>query len=74
MGYLPLNDGDERLIFQLIDKRYEKKSTIITTNLNFNEWSKLFYDEKVAAAIIDRLLHHATVYLLLEIHTDLKSI
>ncbi len=61
MGYLPLNDGDERLLFQLIDKRYEKKSTIITTNLNFNEWSKLFYDEKIASAIIDRLLHHATV-------------
>ncbi|WNZ00730.1 ATP-binding protein [Helcococcus ovis] len=61
MGYLPLNEGDEKLLFQIIDKRYENKSTIITTNLNFSEWTKLFYDEKIASAIIDRLLHHATV-------------
>lgn len=61
LGYLPLNRGDERLLFQLIDRRYENKSTIITTNLDFSEWSELFYDEKIAAAIIDRLLHHAIV-------------
>ena len=61
LGFLPLNQGDERLFFQLIDKRYENKSTIITTNLNFDEWGNLFYDEKIAAAILDRLLHHATV-------------
>lgn len=61
LGYLPLNQGDERLLFQLIDKRYENKSTIITTNLNFDEWGDLFSDEKIAAAILDRLLHHATV-------------
>ena len=61
LGYLPLNQGDERLLFQLIDKRYEQKSTIITTNLNFDEWPDLFYDEKVASAIIDRLLHHSIV-------------
>ena len=61
LGYLPLNQGDERLLFQLIDKRYEQKSTIITTNLNFDEWTDLFYDEKVASAIIDRLLHHSIV-------------
>lgn len=61
LGYLPLNSGDEKLLFQLVDRRYEKKSTIITTNLNFNEWTELFSDEKIVAAIIDRLLHHATV-------------
>lgn len=46
LGYLPLNHGDERMLFQLIDKRYETKSTIITSNLNFSEWGELFYDEK----------------------------
>lgn len=61
LGYLPLNHGDERMLFQLIDKRYETKSTIITSNLNFSEWWELFYDEKIAQAIVDRLLHHSTV-------------
>lgn len=61
LGYLPINKGDEKLLFQLIDRRYERKSTIITTNLNFDEWAELFSDEKVAQAIIDRLLHHSTV-------------
>lgn len=61
LGYLPINKGDEKLLFQLIDKRYENKSTIVTTNLNFNEWTELFSDEKIAGAIVDRLLHHSTV-------------
>ena len=61
LGYLPLNHGDERMLFQLIDKRYETKSTIITSNLNFSEWGELFYDEKIAQAIVDRLLYHSTV-------------
>lgn len=61
LGYLPLNKGDERLLFQLIDKRYENKSTIVTTNINFEEWGDLFYDDKIAAAILDRLLHHSTI-------------
>ena len=61
IGYLPLEKGDERLLFQLIDRRYEKKSTIITTNITFSKWGELFYDEQVASAILDRLLHHAKV-------------
>lgn len=47
LGYLPINKEDSNLFFQLIDMRYEKKSTILTTNMNFNEW--------------DRILHHAHV-------------
>lgn len=62
IGYLPLEKGDERLLFQLIDRRYEKKSTIVTSNIPFTEWDSLFYDEKVASAILDRLLHHAIVF------------
>lgn len=41
--------------------RYEKKSTIITTNINFDDWESIFYDPVLANAILDRVLHHATV-------------
>ena len=49
------------MFFQLIDMRYEKKSTILTTNMNFNEWDGVFYDAVVANAIMDRVLHHSHV-------------
>lgn len=61
LGYLPIQKGDERLLFQLIDRRYEKKSTIISTNINFSEWDSIFDDARIANAILDRLLHHATI-------------
>ena len=61
LGYLPINKEDSNLFFQLIDMRYEKKSTILTTNMNFNEWDGVFYDAVVANAIMDRILHHAHV-------------
>ena len=52
LGYLPIDKEDSNLFFQLIDMRYEKKSTIITTNINFNEWDGIFYDAVVANAIL----------------------
>jgi DNA replication protein len=61
LGYLPIDKEDSNLFFQLIDMRYEKKSTIITTNINFGDWESIFYDSVVANAILDRVLHHATV-------------
>lgn len=61
IGYLPIDKEDSNLFFQLIDMRYEKKSTILTTNMNFNEWDGIFYDAVVANAIMDRVLHHAHV-------------
>ena len=61
LGYLPINKEDSNLFFQLTDMRYEKKSTILTTNMNFNEWDGVFYDAVVANAIMDRILHHAHV-------------
>lgn len=61
MGYLPINKEDSKLFFQLIDKRYENKSTIITTNINFSKWSDIFQDPVIANAIADRLLHHANI-------------
>lgn len=61
LGYLPISKNDSKLFFQLIDRRYEKSSTIITTNINFSQWDDIFGDPIIANAIIDRLLHHATV-------------
>ena len=61
LGYLPIEKDDAKLFFQLIAKRYEKRSTIITTNINFNSWDDVFFDPVIANAILDRVLHHAHV-------------
>lgn len=61
LGYLPIDKEDSNLFFQLIDMRYEKKSTMLTTNINFNEWDSIFKDAVVANAILDRILHHSKV-------------
>lgn len=61
LGYLPIDKEDSKLFFQLIDKRYEKRSTIITTNINFAEWDGIFGDPITANAIMDRIMHHADV-------------
>ena len=59
IGYLEINKAAASLFFKLISKRYEKASTIITTNKPFEEWGEIFGDEIVATAILDRLLHHS---------------
>jgi len=61
IGYLPIDKEDSDLFFQLVDMRYEKKSMILTTNINFNEWDDIFHNAIVADAILNRLLHHAHV-------------
>ena len=61
VGYLPLDTESSNLIFQLITKRYEKKSTIITTNKPLSKWAEIFGDPVLANAILDRLLHHSHV-------------
>ena len=61
IGYLPIDKEDSNLFFQLIDMRYEKKSTILTTNINFGDWDSVFYDAVVADAILNRVLHHSHV-------------
>lgn len=61
LGYLPIDKEDSNLFFQLVDMRYEKKSTILTTNINFNDWDSIFNDAIVANAILDRILHHSKV-------------
>lgn len=64
VGYLPLDIESSNLLFQLIAKRYERKSTVITTNKNFSEWGEVFGDVVLANAILDRLLHHSKVFLI----------
>lgn len=61
IGYLAINPEDSKLFFQLIDKRYEFRSTIFTTNINFSKWDDVFMDPIIANAILDRILHHAHV-------------
>ena len=61
IGYLPIDPEDAKLFFQLIDMRYEKRSTIFTTNVNFKSWDEVFQEPKLANAILERILHHSTV-------------
>ncbi|HBG7265061.1 TPA: IS21-like element helper ATPase IstB [Clostridioides difficile] len=60
-GFLPLNKDDANLLFQLISRRYESKSIIITTNVPFSKWGESLNDSVIANAILDRLLHHSHV-------------
>ena len=61
VGYLPIDVEGANLLFQLINRRYEKNSTIITTNKPFSKWGELFGDNTIANAILDRLIHHSHV-------------
>lgn len=58
-GYLPLHQEGARLLFDIISTCYETKSIIITTNIEFGRWKGFLFDEKLTAAIVDRLVHHS---------------
>ena len=58
LGYLPIDNQGARLLFQVIANAYETQSIIYTTNLEFSRWGAVFGDEQMAAAIIDRTVHH----------------
>lgn len=57
-GYLPIDAEGARLLFQVIADAYEKRSLILTTNLEFARWGTVFGDDQMAAAVIDRIVHH----------------
>ena len=64
LGYLPIDKNGADLLFQIISGRYEKGSTIITTNLIYKHWSRIFNnDASITSAVLDRLLHHAETVL-----------
>jgi DNA replication protein DnaC len=58
-GYLPLHQEGARLLFDIVSSCYETKSVIITTNIEFGKWKGFLFDEKLTAAIVDRLVHHS---------------
>ena len=62
IGYLPMGREQANLFFQVVSKRYERGAMILTSNLTFGSWDQAFAGEAVlTAAMLDRLLHHATV-------------
>ena len=61
LGYLPFEKRSAHLFFQLVSSRYERASLIVTSNKPFGRWGEVFGDDVVAAAMIDRLVHHADV-------------
>ena len=60
MGYFPLDRMAAQFLFQLVSRRYLKGSIILTSNKSYGEWGDIFADQVLAAAILDRLLHHST--------------
>jgi DNA replication protein DnaC len=61
LGYLALPPGAAELVFQVLSERNEKASLIVTTNLPFGEWTKVFQDARLAKAVVDRLTHRAHI-------------
>ncbi len=62
LGYVPFEREATDLLFQLISQRYERRSIALTTNLPFEKWTQVFPDEMTATAVIDRLVHHGSVF------------
>mgnify|MGYP001166155971 FL=1 len=62
LGFVPFDRAGGELLFNVLSERYERRATLVTTNLAFSEWPRVFGDdEKLAAALLDRLAHHAEV-------------
>ncbi len=61
LGYVPLGERGAELFFQVIADCYERKSLIITTNIEFSKWVGIFMDKKITTAILDRIIHHGHV-------------
>jgi DNA replication protein DnaC len=61
VGYTPINREECNLFFRFIANRYEKASTIVTSNKAFSDWTEMFHDPVIVTAVLDRLLHHSAV-------------
>ena len=68
LGYVPLSQTGAELLFEVFSQRYERGSTIVTSNLPFDEWTGVFASERLTGALLDRLTHH--VHILVEMNGD----
>lgn len=65
VGYMPIDKEQANLLFQLVSSRYERGSMVLTSNYGFEDWGEIFADDQVvASAIIDRLVHHAHIFVI----------
>ncbi len=62
LAYIPKDQAETSVLFELISARYERRSTLITANQPFGEWGKVFPDPAMTLAAVDRLVHHATIF------------
>ena len=67
LGYVPLSKTGSELLFEIFSQRYEQASTLVTSNLPFNEWTEIFGSERLTGALLDRLTHHVHI---LELNGD----
>src|SRR2546425_1139723 len=60
-GFVPLSKTGAELLFEVFSRRYERSSTLVTSNLPFNEWTEAFGSERLTGALLDRLTHHVHI-------------
>lgn len=61
MGYVPFTKEGAELLFQLISDWYEQRSLVVTSNLEFSQWNRIFVDARLTSALVDRVIHHAHI-------------